>query len=197
MSASLNECSPFTARPDEQRRAFGRSARDHQLLLDPHALGEATLTLGDAPAHELGIGAEVHVVHEVAVDEDVQDARARHACDERDEHQIDQRVVIELALLALRERRVDDELALDQADAHGRDGLLDRHLRQRQRGAYENEGEGRLVHFLSPGMEARWGASAIRVLCSCMSSSQRRLGSCARNPDLRRNDRQLHFFMKF
>ena len=42
---------------------------------------------------------------------------------------------IELAQLALREGRVDDVLALDEADAHGGHGLLNRHLRQGQRGA--------------------------------------------------------------
>ena len=42
---------------------------------------------------------------------------------------------IELALLALRERRVDDELAVDEPDAHRGDGLLNRHLRERQRRA--------------------------------------------------------------
>ena len=41
---------------------------------------------------------------------------------------------IQAALLALRERRVDDELAVDQSHAHAGDGLLERHFR---------EGEGR------------------------------------------------------
>ena len=48
---------------------------------------------------------------------------------------------VEAALLALREGRVDDELAVDQADAHAGDGLFDRHLRQRQRRAGAGERE--------------------------------------------------------
>ena len=42
---------------------------------------------------------------------------------------------VEAALFALRESRVDDVLAVDQPDAHGGHGLLDRHFRERQRRA--------------------------------------------------------------
>ena len=47
------------------------------------------------------------------------------------------------SLLCLRcgKRRVDDELAIDEADAHGGDGLFDRHLRERQRRAGAGERE--------------------------------------------------------
>ena len=48
---------------------------------------------------------------------------------------------VELALLALREARVDDELAIDEADTHGGDGLFNRHLRERQRRAGAGERE--------------------------------------------------------
>ncbi len=48
---------------------------------------------------------------------------------------------IELALLALRESRVDDELAVDEADAHRGDGFFNRHLRQRERRAGAGERE--------------------------------------------------------
>ena len=46
---------------------------------------------------------------------------------------------VEAALLPLREGRVDDVLAIDQADAHRGDGLFDRHLRQRERRARAGE----------------------------------------------------------
>ena len=41
---------------------------------------------------------------------------------------------VELALLALREGRVDEVLAVDQADAHAGNGLLERNLGERERG---------------------------------------------------------------
>ena len=41
---------------------------------------------------------------------------------------------VELALLALLEGRVDDVLAVDEADAHAGDRLLERNLRERERG---------------------------------------------------------------
>ena len=48
---------------------------------------------------------------------------------------------VEAAQLALGEGRIDDVLAVDQADAHAGDGLLERHLRQRQRRRGAGDGE--------------------------------------------------------
>ena len=54
---------------------------------------------------------------------------------------------VEQALLALGVGRVDDELVVDQADAHAGDGLLERNLRdgQRRRGAGDGEHVGVVV----------------------------------------------------
>ena len=55
---------------------------------------------------------------------------------------------IELALFALLERRVDEELAVEQAHPHAGDGLLERDVGQRQRRRCAGEGEHVGVVFL-------------------------------------------------
>src|SRR4029077_20441995 len=47
---------------------------------------------------------------------------------------------VEFADLALRERRVDDEVALDEADADARNRLLEGNLGERQRGRRAGDG---------------------------------------------------------